>query len=78
MNILHTVKPSGYYIPHYVRHDLPAPRALTWTPLLDALLMDTIANGCTFAAAGRVCGMNKDQAAARFARLRRAMGWQAA
>jgi hypothetical protein len=69
---------AGYYIPHYVRADLPAPGKLQWSPLLDALLMDAIANGCTFSAAGRVCGMNKDQAAARFARLRKAMGWQAA
>jgi hypothetical protein len=77
VNIMH-IRKAGYYLPHYVRADLAAPRSLHWTPLLDALLMDAISNGSTFSAAGRVCGMNKDQAAARVARLRHAMGWQAA
>jgi hypothetical protein len=64
-------------IPRYVRDDLPAPAPTVWSELLDALLMDALSNGSSFSAAGRIVGVNKDQAAARFKRLRKNMGWQA-
>lgn len=64
-------------IPRYVRDNLPAPEQTIWTELLDALLMDALSNGSSFSAAGRIVGVNKDQAAARFKRLRKIMGWQA-
>jgi hypothetical protein len=50
---------------------------VVWTPLMDSLLMDAISRGCTFARAGRQAGVNKDQAASRFKRLKDRMGWQA-
>jgi hypothetical protein len=51
---------------------------IVWTPVMDAILMEMIANGCTFAVAADQAGVNKDQASARFYRLAKHMGRQAA
>jgi hypothetical protein len=64
-------------LPHYVKADLPVPRPTRWTPALDARLMEAVANGSSFSAAGRLLGLNKDQACTRFAHIRRSMGSQA-
>lgn len=55
-----------------------SPRSqIVWTPLKDDLLMETMANGATFVRAGHAVGVNKDQAASRFKRLKERLGWQA-
>lgn len=49
----------------------------SWTPDMDALLMDCIADGASFSRAGKQLGITKDQAAKRFNRLAKRMGAQA-
>jgi hypothetical protein len=49
----------------------------SWTADMDALLMDAIGEGSSFSRAGTILGITKDQAAKRFNRLAKRMGWQA-
>ena len=49
----------------------------SWTPDMDALLMDCMAEGASFSRAGTHLGITKDQAAKRFNRLANRMGGQA-
>lgn len=72
-----TQSPMRPRLPRYVLNDLPAPEPMDWDDLRDALLMEALSVGSSFSAAGRMAGVNKDQAAARFKRLRKNMGWQA-
>lgn len=48
-----------------------------WTEDKDALLMDLMADGCSFIRIGRIMGISHNAVAGRFRRLRQAMGPQA-
>ena len=48
-----------------------------WTHQDDADLMESIANGMTFEAAGRQIGRDKNAAIGRFNRMKKQMGEQA-
>lgn len=50
----------------------------TWTKEDDDRLMELVSEGLSFIEIGRRMGLSRDAASGRFARLRKAMGEQAA